>query len=170
MRTVLSRHPATTSPRVWQRIAPPPGITSKKRRSTRWRRSPRARDVAERIDAALDRIYILFTAGAWPEARDEALRTLALVEETQGDRAAGGILFILAYLAADDGQWAQATQHIHRLRHFYRGTRDERRILELDLLAAHLDFSRGRFGDATRSAQAIARLRVSRRRCARLLP
>ncbi len=116
----------------------------------------RARDVAERIDAALDRIYILFTAGAWPGARDEALRTLALVEETQGDRAAGGILFILAYLAADDGQWAHAAQHIHRLRHFYRGTRDERRLLELDLLAAHLDFSRGRFSDAMRSAQAIA--------------
>ena len=116
----------------------------------------RARNVAERIDAALDRIYILFTAGAWPEAREDALRTLALVEETQGDRAAGGILFILAYLAADDGQWAHAAQHIHRLRHFYRGTRDERRLLELDLLAAHLDFSRGRFGDATRTAQAIA--------------
>lgn len=116
----------------------------------------RARNVAERIDAALDRIYIFFTAGAWPEARDEALRTLALVEETQGDRAAGGILFILAYLAADDGQWAHAGQHIHRLRHFYRGTNDDRRLLELDLLAAHLDFSRGRFGDAMRTAQAIA--------------
>jgi DNA-binding NtrC family response regulator/tetratricopeptide (TPR) repeat protein len=116
----------------------------------------RARDVAERIDAALDRVFILFTAGAWPEAREEALRTLALVEETQGDRAAGGILFILTYLAADDGQWAHATQHIHRLRHFFRGTGDERRLLETDLLTAHLDFSRGRFGDAMRSAQSIA--------------
>ncbi len=115
----------------------------------------RARDVAERIDAALDRVYILFTAGAWQEAREEALQTLALVEETQGDRAAGGILFILAYLAADDGQWAHAAQHIHRLRNFFRGTSDDRRLLETELLSAHLDFSRGRFSDAMRSAQFI---------------
>ncbi|HXH93797.1 MAG TPA: sigma 54-interacting transcriptional regulator [Thermoanaerobaculia bacterium] len=116
----------------------------------------RARDAAERIDAALDRVYILFTAGAWQEAREEALRTLALVEETQGDPAAGGILFILAYLAADDGQWAHAAQHIHRLRNFFRVTSDERRLLETELLSAHLDFSRGRFSDAMRSAQFIA--------------
>jgi len=116
----------------------------------------RARDAAERIDAALDRVYILFTAGAWQEAREEALRTLALVEETQGDPAAGGILFILAYLAADDGQWAHAAQHIHRLRNFFRGTSDDRRLLETELLVAHLDFSRGRFSDAMRSAQFIA--------------
>jgi transcriptional regulator with GAF, ATPase, and Fis domain len=116
----------------------------------------RARDVAERIDAALDHVYIHFTAGMWPESRQEALRTLALVEETQGDRAAGGILFILAYLAADDGQWAQAAQNIHRLRHFFKGTGDERRLLEIELLAAHLDFSRGRFSDAMRAAQVIA--------------
>jgi DNA-binding NtrC family response regulator/tetratricopeptide (TPR) repeat protein len=116
----------------------------------------RARDAAERIDAALDRVYILFTAGAWQEAREEALRTLALVEETQGDPAAGGILFILAYLAADDGQWAHAAQHIHRLRNFFRGTSDGRRLLETELLSAHLDFSRGRFSDAMRSAQFIA--------------
>ena len=115
----------------------------------------RARCVAERIDAALDRIYILFTAGVWPEARDEALRTLALVEETQGDRAAGGILFILTYLAADDGQWAHAAQQLQRLRHFFRGTGDERRLRELDLLSAHLDFSRGRFAEAVRAAQVI---------------
>ncbi len=115
----------------------------------------RARCVAERIDAALDRIYILFTAGSWPEARDEALRTLALVEETQGDRAAGGILFILTYLAADDGHWAHAAQQLQRLRHFFRGTGDERRLRELDLLSAHLDFSRGRFAEAVRAAQAI---------------
>ncbi len=115
----------------------------------------RARCVAERIDAALDRIYILFTAGSWPEARDEALRTLTLVEETQGDRAAGGILFILTYLAADDGQWAHATQQLQRLRHFFRGTGDERRLRELDLLSAHLDFSRGRFAEAVRTAQVI---------------
>jgi len=122
----------------------------------------RARCVAERIDAALDRVYILFSAGAWPEARDEALHTLALTEETQGDRAAGGILFILTYLAADDGQWAHATQRLHRLRHFFRGTGDERRLRELDLLAAHLDFSRGRFAEAVRAAQTIVEGDVSR--------
>jgi DNA-binding NtrC family response regulator len=121
----------------------------------------RSRCVAERIDATLDRVYILFTAGAWQEARDEALRTLALVEETQGDRAAGGILFILTYLAADDGKWAHATQLLQRLRHFFRGTGDERRLRELDLLAAHLDYSRGRFADAARAAQAILEADVS---------
>jgi DNA-binding NtrC family response regulator len=115
----------------------------------------RARCETERIDAALDRVYILFTAGEWAVARDEALRTLALIEETQGDRAGGGILFILAYLAADDGQWTHASQRLNRLRHFYRGTRDDKRLRELDMIAAHLDFSRGRFGDAVRSAQAI---------------
>jgi len=114
-----------------------------------------ARCETERIDAALDRVYILFTAGSWSAARDEALRTLALVEETQGDRAGGGILFILAYLAADDGHWTHAAQRLNRLRHFYRGTGDDKRLRELDLIAAHLDFSRGRFADAVRSAQAI---------------
>jgi DNA-binding NtrC family response regulator len=115
----------------------------------------RARCETERIDAALDRVYILFTAGAWAAARDEALRTLALIEETQGDRAGGGILFILAYLAADDGHWTHAAQRLNRLRHFYRGTGDDKRLRELDMIAAHLDFSRGRFADAVRSAQAI---------------
>ncbi|HEV7572645.1 MAG TPA: sigma 54-interacting transcriptional regulator [Thermoanaerobaculia bacterium] len=115
----------------------------------------RARCETERIDAALDRVYILFTAGSWAAARDEALRTLALIEETQGDRAGGGILFILAYLAADDGQWTHAAQRLHRLRHFYRGTGDDKRLHELDMIAAHLDFSRGRFADAARAAQAI---------------
>ncbi|HEX3579146.1 MAG TPA: sigma 54-interacting transcriptional regulator [Thermoanaerobaculia bacterium] len=115
----------------------------------------RSRCATERIDAALDRVYIAFTAGAWSAARDEALRALALIEETQGDRAGGGILFILAYLAADDGQWTHATQRLNRLRHFFRGTGDDRRLRELDMIAAHLDFSRGRFSDAARSAQAI---------------
>jgi DNA-binding NtrC family response regulator/tetratricopeptide (TPR) repeat protein len=115
----------------------------------------RARCESERIDAALDRVYILFSAGAWAAARDEALRTLALIEETQGDRAGGGILFILAYLAADDGHWTHAAQRLNRLRHFYRGTGDDKRLRELDMIAAHLDFSRGRFADAVRSAQAI---------------
>jgi two-component system NtrC family response regulator len=110
---------------------------------------------ADRIDAALDRMFILFTAGRWAEARDQALRTLAEVEETQGDRAAGGVLFVLAYLAADDAQWTHASQRIHRLRQFYRDTSDDRRLQEIDLLVAHLEFSRGRFDDASRYANAL---------------
>src|SRR5204863_8160698 len=105
----------------------------------------RASTVVERIDAALDRVFALFMSGAWNDARDEALRTLGPIEETQGDRAAGGILFILAYLAADDGQWAHAAQRIHRLRNFYRETSDGKRLAEIDLLSGHLDFCRGRF-------------------------
>ncbi|MEK6374655.1 MAG: sigma 54-interacting transcriptional regulator [Acidobacteriota bacterium] len=122
----------------------------------------RATTVVERIDAALDRVFVLFTAGAWSEARDEALRTLGLVEETQGDRAAGGILFILAFLAADDGQWAHASQRIHRLKSFYRETGDERRLAEIDLLSAHLDFCRARFAEAARAASAVLQLPVNR--------
>jgi DNA-binding NtrC family response regulator len=113
-----------------------------------------AASLAERIDAALDRVFILFTAGRWSESRRAALETLAIVDETQGDRAAGGILFTLAYLAADDGQWAHASQRIHRLRRFYRETSDERRLLEVDLLSAHLELSRGRFDEAVRHAAA----------------
>ncbi|HEV7920116.1 MAG TPA: sigma 54-interacting transcriptional regulator [Thermoanaerobaculia bacterium] len=113
----------------------------------------RARTPAQRIDALLDRMNTLFTAGRWPEARAAAIEALVEVEETQGDRAAGGFLFVLAYLCADDGQWAHAAHRIERLHQFYGSTRDGRRLAELDLLAAHLDFSRGRF-DAARNAAA----------------
>jgi|GEM_PF-5957699 len=77
-----------------------------------------AKSVPDRIDVSLDRVFVLFTAGRWRETRAEAMGALALVEETEGDRAAGGILFTLAYLAADDGQWVHASHHIERLRHF----------------------------------------------------
>jgi DNA-binding NtrC family response regulator len=115
----------------------------------------RARTMTERIDASLDRLFAVFSAGEWDEARAIAVAALHEVEETQGDRAAGGILFTLAYLAADQAQWAHATQRIARLRHYYTSTRDEVRLGELQLLTAHLDFSRGRFADARRAAQAI---------------
>jgi len=114
-----------------------------------------ARTVVERIDAALDHLFALFTAGRWPEARAAAIEALALVDETQGDRAAGGILFLLAYLTADDGQWTHAAQLIRRLRQFYATTHDELRLRELDLLTAHLDFSRGRFDAAARTAASL---------------
>jgi DNA-binding NtrC family response regulator len=111
--------------------------------------------VIHRIDAQLDRVYTLFHAGRWAEARAAALEALALVAETQGDRAGGGLLFLLAYLCADDGQWAHAAQRIERLRHFYGATNDARHLAELELLAAHLDFSRGRFDAAHRAATAL---------------
>jgi DNA-binding NtrC family response regulator len=114
-----------------------------------------ARCAIHRIDALMDRVYTLFHAGRWNEARAAAIEALAEVEETQGDRAAGGLLFLLAYLCADDGQFAQAERRIERLRHFYGGTNDERHLAELDLLAAHLDFCRGRFDAAHRAATAL---------------
>ncbi len=115
----------------------------------------RARNTTERIDASLDRVFALFSAGEWDRARRCAVEALREVEETQGDRAAGGILFTLAYLAADDAQWAHASQRISRLRHHYGATGDALRMAELQLLTAHLDFSRGRFADARRGAQAV---------------
>jgi len=115
----------------------------------------RARVMTERIDASLDLVFSAFSAGRWDDARALAVQALQEVEETQGDRAAGGILFTLAYLAADNAQWAHASLRIARLRHFYTGTRDSLRLDELQLLHAHLDFCRGRFADARRSARAI---------------
>ena len=117
----------------------------------------RARNVVERIDASLDLVFTTFSAGRWDEARALAVAALQEVEETQGDRAAGGILFTLAYLAADDGQFAHASLRIARLRQFYTSTRDRLRLAELHLLDAHLDFCRGRFADARRNAETIYR-------------
>jgi DNA-binding NtrC family response regulator len=114
-----------------------------------------ARNTVERIDASLDRLFTVFSAGRWDEARAIAVEALQEVEETQGDRAAGGILFTLAYLAADNAQWAHASLRIARLRQFYTTTRDALRLAELALLQGHLDFARGRFADARRHAQAI---------------
>ncbi|HUR81172.1 MAG TPA: sigma 54-interacting transcriptional regulator, partial [Thermoanaerobaculia bacterium] len=115
----------------------------------------RARNVIERVDASLDRVFTTFSAGKWDDARAIAVEALQEVEETQGDRAAGGILFTLAYLAADDGQFAHASLRIARLRQFYTSTKDKLRLAELHLLEAHLDFCRGRFADARRNAETI---------------
>ena len=115
----------------------------------------RARCTTEKIDASLDRVFATFSAGRWDDARVLAVEALREIEETQGDRAAGGILFTLTYLAADAGQWAHASQRIARLRQFYTATRDRVRLAEIHLLSAHLDFSRGRFADARRAAEAI---------------
>ena len=115
----------------------------------------RAQCTADRVDASLDLVFALFSAGEWDEARMAAVHALQEVEETQGDRAAAGILFTLAYLAADQGQWAHAAHRIARLKHYYSGTRDDLRLGELQLLTAHLDFSRGRFADAQRAAAVV---------------
>jgi len=120
-----------------------------------------AKTIPDRIDVSLDRIFVLFTAGRWRETRAEAMNALALVEETDGDRAAGGILFTLAFLVADDGQWVHASHHIERLRHFYSGVGDARRLRELDLLTAHLDFCRGRFERARIAASAALEAELS---------
>ncbi|HKO01258.1 MAG TPA: sigma 54-interacting transcriptional regulator, partial [Thermoanaerobaculia bacterium] len=114
-----------------------------------------ATSIADRIDAQMDRVYTLFAAGRWHDARRAALETLATVEETQGDRAAGGLLFVLAFLCADEGEGAYAAQLINRLRHFYSGTEDERHLEEIDLLNARLDLARGRFDVAHRSAKSL---------------
>jgi DNA-binding NtrC family response regulator len=114
-----------------------------------------ARTAIERADALLDRVYVLFSAGRWDEARAAAIEALAEMDDTQGDRAAGGFLYFLAYLAADDGQWAHAEQRLARLRHFYGNRADTLRLAELELLAAHLDFSRGRFEPARRAATKV---------------
>ncbi|HEY6139727.1 MAG TPA: sigma 54-interacting transcriptional regulator [Thermoanaerobaculia bacterium] len=120
-----------------------------------------ARTTAERIDAALDHLFALFTAGRWPEARAAALDALTMIDETQGDRAAGGILYILAFLAADDGQCAHAAHLIARLERFYSAMHDEQRLRELDLLRAQLELSRGRFAAAARAANAVLDVPVS---------
>jgi DNA-binding NtrC family response regulator len=114
-----------------------------------------ATSIADRIDAQMDRVYTLFAAGRWHDSRRAALEALASVEETQGDRAAGGLLFILAFLAADEGEDAFAAQLINRLRHFYSGTEDERHLAEIDLLNARLDLARERFDAAHRAAKSL---------------
>jgi DNA-binding NtrC family response regulator len=115
-----------------------------------------ARTATERIDASLDQLFALFLCGRWDETRRAALMALSLVEETQGDRAAGGILFTLAFLCADSGQWAAAAQRIERLATFYTSTGDRKRLLEIALLEAHLAFCRGRFAEAKTHAARIA--------------
>ncbi|HUP49131.1 MAG TPA: sigma 54-interacting transcriptional regulator [Thermoanaerobaculia bacterium] len=112
-----------------------------------------ARSPVERIDAWLDLVFAAFSAGRWPETRVLGLEALTLVEETQGDRAAAGILFTLTYLAADEGHWSAASATLDRLRHYYSSTNDAARLFELKLLEAHLDFCRGRFGEARRLAE-----------------
>jgi DNA-binding NtrC family response regulator/tetratricopeptide (TPR) repeat protein len=111
-----------------------------------------AADASQKIDAVLDHIYALFLAGDWEETRRESLRALSLVEESQGDRGAGGVLFTLAYLCADSGQWVASEQRINRLRAFYDRMKDPKRLRELALLDAHLEFSRGNFGAAAAHA------------------
>jgi DNA-binding NtrC family response regulator len=114
-----------------------------------------ARTTAERIDATLDHLFALFTSGRWSDAREAALRAMLIVDETQGDRAAAGILFMLAFLCADEGQCAHAAHLLDRLRQFYTDVRDERRLHELHLIAAAIELSLGRFDAALVSAESV---------------
>jgi DNA-binding NtrC family response regulator/tetratricopeptide (TPR) repeat protein len=107
-----------------------------------------ASSLPERIDAGLDRMYLRFVEGDWEEAKIEAREMLAMVEETEGDRAAVGVLFTMAYLSADSGDWARAEEMVRRLQTIYERTADSRRLRETHLLAAHLAFSRGDFPSA----------------------
>jgi len=120
-----------------------------------------AGSIADRVDATLDLLFTLFCCGDWPAARSAALDALLLVEETQGDRAAGGILFLLACLLADDGQWTHATHLLERLRRFYSDVHDRKRLVELELIAAMIDLSRGRFRSAERAAKAALAVSTS---------
>ena len=112
-----------------------------------------AAHASQKIDAVMDHLSALFLAGDWEETRRESLRALALVEETQGDRAAGGVLFTLAFLCADSGQWVASEQRITRLRAFYDRMKDPRRLREIALLDAHLEFCRGNFAASTTHAR-----------------
>jgi DNA-binding NtrC family response regulator len=111
--------------------------------------------MADRIDATLDYLFALFSAGRWTDARNAALDGLLIADETQGDRAAGGILFLLAYLCADDGQCAHASHLLDRLQQFYADVHDDRRLQELHLISAAIELSRGRFDAARAAAEAL---------------
>lgn len=120
-----------------------------------------AKSLPQEIDASLDLLYTHFLAGDWERARLEARRALALTEETEGDRAAGGILFTYGYLAADAGSWNEAAEAIRRLRCFYDSVGDRRRESEIDLLAAQLFLGQGDFPAARRHAGKILEGRFS---------
>jgi len=119
----------------------------------------RARDLAQtvpdQIDASLDVLYAWFMAGSWEQARHEARRTLAMVEETDGDRAAGGALFTLAYLCAEEGQWDESAEKIGRLRRFYSLVNDQERLKEVDLLVAQNALTRCSFDRAATLASSL---------------
>ncbi len=102
-----------------------------------------ARSLPEKIDAALDHLYVRFMRGEWEEARHESRGVLALIEESEGDRAAGGVLFTLAYLCADAGQFEQAERWRQRMARFFSSSGDRRREAELRLIAAQSAYRRG---------------------------
>lgn len=114
-----------------------------------------ARTASERIDAWLDLVYASFSSGRWSETRALAMEALAVVDEAQGDRAAAGILYTLAYLAADEGRWWTAEQYIARLRAYYSGMSDANRLFEIKLLDAHLAFARADLETAARLAREV---------------
>jgi DNA-binding NtrC family response regulator/tetratricopeptide (TPR) repeat protein len=116
-----------------------------------------SRSHSERIDAWLDRVYASFSSGAWDKTRALAFEALTEVDQAQGDRASAGILFTLAYLAADSAQWSTAEHLARRIRNHYERAGDWPRLFEVELLDAHLAFCRGDFTEGRRLATGVLR-------------
>jgi len=114
-----------------------------------------SRCTIEKIDSSLDLLYALFLEGNWEEARHHARATLALVEETDGDRAIAGVLLTLGYLCADSGQFDDASSMAERLRKHFAGAEDFKRLREVDLLHAQIALGRCEFLEATRRAASL---------------
>ncbi len=114
-----------------------------------------APDLFERIDASVDLVFAHFMAGEWQDAATAARQALQLIEETEGDRAGGGVLYTLAYLSADEGRWREAEALLRKLESFYEETHDERRTRELELIRAQLALGRLDYSEARRAATRV---------------
>lgn len=115
----------------------------------------RAPDRAEEIDAHVDLVYSRFMSGDWKDAATAARDALRIVEETEGDRAGGGLLYILGFLSADSGRWAEAESALRKLETFYEENRDDRRVRELDLIRAQIALGRLDRREARRAASRV---------------
>ena len=111
--------------------------------------------LTEEIDSRLDLVYTHFVSGDWQSSRHAAVEALGACEESEGDRAAGGVLFTLGYLEADAGRWASAADRIRRIDRFYRETSDNRRLEEIEVVRAHLALCRLELDDAGRFASGV---------------
>jgi DNA-binding NtrC family response regulator/tetratricopeptide (TPR) repeat protein len=109
----------------------------------------------DRIDAALDLLYALFLEGSWEEARHQARAALDVVEQSEGDRGIAGVLFTLAYLCADAGQWDDAVSMSERLRRHFLQSNDSARLHEVDLLFAQIALTRCELNEAQRRATLV---------------
>lgn len=117
--------------------------------------------LAESIDAHVDLVFARFMAGEWGEASVAAREALQIIEETEGDRAGGGLLYTLAYLSADEGRWRESEALLRKLESFYEENRDERRKRELDLIRAQMALGRLDYTEARRAATRVESCDVS---------